>query len=318
MWFKNLHLYRWHDAPDIDLDALEDALIEHAYRPLGGSEARRLGWCPPAGRQGVRHVHEVQGHRLLATLRQERLLPAGVVREEVESRAADREAAEGRPLPRKEKQALKEQVYEEFLPRAFVRSQRVELWWDTRRSLIGINTSSRKRAEEMLDLLRQTLGSLKVTPLATQTLPIRAMTTWLTDIDARPPMLTLGDQVELKAKGDDGVLRARQVDLDSDEIQNVLAGGREATKLAIHLEGHLSLTLHDDLALKGLRFDDKLLDEASQADDGGDAILRLETDFVLMAQALATTVEQLIDWLGGESQAAASPLSSDAMASDAP
>lgn len=303
MWFKNLHIYRLHDAPELTLDTLEDALVEHAYRPLGGSEARRLGWCPPAGRQGVRHVHDIQGHRLLAALRQERLLPAGVVREEVEARAAEREAAEGRPLPRREKQALKEQVYEEFLPRAFVRSQRVELWWDTRHALIGINAGSRKRAEEILDLLRQTLGSLKVTPLATQTLPMRAMTEWLTDATARPNALVIGDQVELKAKGDDGVLRARQVDLDSDEIQNVLAGGRQASKLAVQLEGQLSLVLHDDLALKSLRFDDAVLDEASQTDDGDDPVLRLETDFVLMAQALSQAITQLVDWLGGEAQA---------------
>ncbi|EPC03463.1 hypothetical protein L861_18160 [Litchfieldella anticariensis FP35 = DSM 16096] len=305
MWFKNLHLYRLHDAPAITLEALEEALSEQAYRPLGGSEARRLGWCPPAGRHGERHVHEIQGHRLLSALRQERLLPAGVVREEVEARAADREVAEGRPLPRKEKQALKEQVYEEFLPRAFVRSQRIELWWDTRQSMIGVNASSRKRAEEILDLLRQTLGSLKVTPLSSRTTPIRAMTTWLTDTASRPPMLMLGDQVELKAQGDDGVLRARQVDLDGDEIQTVLAGGRQATRLAMELEGQLSLVLHDDLALKSLRFADALIDEASQTDDGDDAVLRLETDFVLMAQTLSAVIEQLIDWLGGEAQATA-------------
>ncbi|GGX90269.1 recombination-associated protein RdgC [Litchfieldella qijiaojingensis] len=304
MWFKNLHLYRLHETPDIALEALEEALGDQAHRPLGGSEARRLGWCAPAGRHGNRHVHEVQGQRLLTALRQERLLPAGVVREEVETRAADREVAEGRPLPRKEKQALKEQVYEEFLPRAFVRSQRIELWWDTRRALIGVNASSRKRAEEILDLLRQTLGSLKVTPLATRTTPIRAMTTWLNDTATRPPMLMLGDQVELKAQGDDGVLRARQVDLDSDEIQTVLAGGRQATKLAMELEGQLSLVLHDDLALKSLRFADALLDEASQTDDGDDAVLRLETDFALMTQTLSAVIEQLIEWLGGEAQAA--------------
>ncbi|MBD3897830.1 recombination-associated protein RdgC [Halomonas sp. ML-15] len=300
MWFKHLHLYRLHEAPSIPGDALEDALAEQAFRPLGGSEATRLGWRPPGGRRSTQYMHELQGHRLLSALRQERLLPASVVREEVEERVADREAAEGQPVSRKDKQAIKEQVYEELLPRAFVRSQKVDLWWDTRGGLIGINASSRKRAEEILDLLRQTLGSLKVTPLASQTLPVRAMTEWLNDADSRPEGLLLGDQVELKAQGDDGVLRARQVDLDSEEIHTLLAGGRQATRLALEIEGRLSLVLHDDLALKSLRFSDALIDEASNSDDGDDAILRMETDFVLMAQALAAASEQLLDWLGGE------------------
>lgn len=304
MWFKHLHLYRLHDAPELDAASLETALGEQAFRPLGGSEARRLGWSAPAGRAGTQLLHELQGQRLMTALRQERILPASVVREEVEERSEAIEASEGRKLPRKEKLAIKEQVYEELLPRAFVRSQKVDLWWDSRRQLIAINASSRTRAEELLDLLRETLGSLKVTPLASQTLPMRAMTTWLGDPAARPADLVLGDQVELKAKGDDGVLRARQVDLDSDEIQQLLESGRQASKLALSIEGRLSFVLHDDLAIKSLRFDDALIDEASQTDDGDDALVRLETDFILMTQALAESIERLIEWLGGEAGSA--------------
>ncbi len=183
-----------------------------------------------------------------------------------------------------------------------VRSQKIDLWWDTKRQLIGVNASSRTRAEDVLDLLRETLGSLKATPLSSQTLPIRAMTTWLGDPSSRPSDLQLGDQVELKAKGDDGVLRARQVDLDSDEIQQLLESGRQASKLAISLEGRLSFVLHDDLALKSLRFGDALIEEADHADDGDDALARLETDFILMAQALSDDVTRLLEWLGGETQ----------------
>lgn len=309
MWFKHLHLYRLHDAPQLDTDTLESALDEQIFRPLGGSEPRRLGWCAPAGRASDQLLHELQGQRLLTALRQERLLPAAVVREELEERTDAIERAESRKLSRKEKLELKEQVYEELLPRAFVRSQKVDLWWDTSRSLIAINTGSRKRAEEILDLLRETLGSLKVTPLATQTLPMRAMTTWLGDPGSRPEDMVLGDQVELKAKGDEGVLRARQVDLDSEEIQQLLESERQASKLALGIEGRLSFVLHDDLAVKSLRFDDALIDEASQADDGDDALVRLETDFLLMTQALGESIERLVDWLGGEttSQAAFQP-----------
>nr|WP_298248666.1 recombination-associated protein RdgC [uncultured Halomonas sp.] len=300
MWFKHLHLYRLHDAPELDAATLEEALAEQAARPLGGQDPRRLGWTFPGGRADTARLHELQGQRLLSALRQERLLPASVVKEEVDERAADVEAREGRKLRRQEKITLKEQVVEELLPRAFVRSQKIDLWWDTRRRLIGINASSRSRAEELLDLLRETLGTLKVTPLATQVMPMRAMTQWLVDPASRPADLVMGDQVELKAKGDDGVLRARQVDLDSDEIQQLLESGRQASKLAVEVEGRLSFVLHDDLALKSLRFGDALIDEANASDDGDDALLRLDTDFVLMAQALGENTERLIAWLGGE------------------
>ena len=303
MWFKSLHLYRLHDGPDADAAILESFLAKQAHRPLGGSEARRIGWCPPAGRAGTLLCHELQGHRLLTAIRQERILPAAVVKEELEERVETQETAEGRKLRRQEKLTLKEQIYEELLPRAFVRSQKVDLWWDTRRGLIGINTSSRKRAEEVLDLLRETLGSLRVTPLATNTLPMRAMTHWMIDPSNRPADLIIGDQAELKAKGDDGVIRARQVDLDSDEMFKHLEGGRMVSKLALGIESRLSFVLHDDLAIKSIKFDDAVIEEAAQTDDGDDALVRLENDFLLMAQTLGASIDRLVEWLGGEAQA---------------
>lgn len=307
MWFKNMVIYRLHAQPQLDAGTLEEALTEHAARSLAGQDPKRMGWTSPGGRRSQQLCHELQGHRLLTALRQERLLPAGVVKEEVEERALEIEEREGRKLRRQERVVIKEQVYEEFLPRAFVRSQRIDLWWDTRRQLIAINASSRKRAEEVLDLLRETLGSLKVTPLATQDLPIRAMTRWLSEPNTRPAWLALGDSAQVASKGDDAKFTARQADLDGDEIRAILESGRMATKVAIGIEGKMSFVLQDDLSIKQVRFADALIDEASSADDGDDAIIRLETDFVLMAGALAECVELMLEALGGEAQVAAEP-----------
>ena len=304
MWFKNLHVYRLHAEQAAGIEQLAEQMACYAAKPLGSADARRRGWAAPAGRLGIGQlVHEIQGHRLLSALRQERLLPASVIKEEVEEQVAEIEARECRKVTRKEKTAIKEQVTEELMPRAFVRSQKIDLWWDTGRQLIGVNASSRARAEDVLDLLRETLGSLKATPMSSQTLPIRAMTTWLGDPASRPADLQLGDTVELKAKGDDGVVRGRQVDLDSDEMQQLLESGRQASKLALSIEGQLSFVLHDDLALKSLRFGDALIEEADHADDGDDALARLETDFVIMAGSLRGSVARIMEWLGGDSYA---------------
>ncbi|WP_277810641.1 recombination-associated protein RdgC [Chromohalobacter canadensis] len=307
MWFKNIHLYRLHGdaaAAGIALETLEAALAEHTHRPVSSSEARRLGWYPPAGRHGQQLVHEIQGHRLLTLLRQERLLPASVIREEVEERAAEREAAEGHPLPRRDRQAIKEQVIKEFLPRAFTRTQRIDVWWDTERALIAVNAASRTRAEDVLDLLRQSLGSLQVTPLAVRQLPSRTMTDWVQHPESRPSWLRIGEKAVLEDPGDDGKWSASGVDIDADDTQSVLESGRQVTRLQIEIDERVTAMLHDDLTLKSLRFADALLDEASQVEDD-DPIMRLEGDFVLMAGALRECIEQLIDGLGGEADPAA-------------
>lgn len=300
MWFKNLHLYRLPAGGNIAAEALSEAMSNHAACDLGSHEAKRLGWVPPAGRKSDVLIHAIQGQFLLTMQRQERMLPSSVVKEEVEERAAEWETQACRPLYRAEKQELKEQVYEELLPQAFIRRQRVDVWWDMPAGMIAVNTSSRKRAEEALDLLRETLGSLKVVPVATQSLPMRVMTQWLQDPEARPSWLEVGDSVKLAAKGDDGRVTAKNVDLDTDDMQQLLACGRQASQLSIAIDERVSLTLTDDLTLKGLRFSDALIDEASETDDDGDAILRLETDFSLMAAALQDVIKLLLTGLGGE------------------
>lgn len=306
MWFKTAVLYRVHDQQNISATELEDALHLHSNKPLGSSEARRISWTPPAGRKSQTLLHETQGQRLITALRQERLLPGSVVNEEVDERAAEIEMREGRKLRRQERQEIKEQVYEELLPRAFIRSKKTDIWWDTRRQMICVNTSSQKSAEEVLDLLRETLGSLKVTPLATQEMPIRVMTQWLSDPESRPSWLVLGDQAQLKSHGDDANFTARQADLEGDEVRTMLEAGRQATKVAITLDGQASLVIQDDFSLKSIRFDDALLEEAGNTEDDGDQVVRLETDFSLMAGSLADIIEQLIEAFGGEAVASSS------------
>ncbi|RKR02475.1 recombination associated protein RdgC [Kushneria sinocarnis] len=304
MWFKHLHLYRLHEDSTWSFDALQDALAAHAFAPVTSHQARAHGWTTPAGRQSEQLLHEVSGHRLLTLMRQERLLPPAVIRETLEERVAEQEAAQGYPPGRREKQALKERIIEELLPQAFTRSSRTDLWWDTRRGLIGINASSARRAEQTLDALRQSLGSLKVAPLAVATPPGRTMTGWLSDPAARPEGLLLGDQIELRSRADDdGVLRARSIDPDGEEIRTALEVGRQVSRLSLALEGQLSLTLQEDLALKSLRFDDAVIDEANDSSDSDNPVMSMETEFVLMAQVLSNAVEQLIRWLGGEAEA---------------
>jgi recombination associated protein RdgC len=303
MWFKNLHLFRVHDQQLLSIEQMAVILDEHRAKPLGNSDARRLGWTAPAGRLGDGQlIHEAQSHRLLSALRQERLLPSSVIAEEVSNQVAEIEANECRKVTKKEKSVLKEQVIEELLPQAFVRSQKIDVWWDVERQLIGINTSSRSRAEDVLDLLRYTLGSLKVTPLATRDLPTRVMTHWLQHGGDRPAQLTLGDSTVLQSKGDDSVLRGRRVDLDSDDMQQLLDNGRQAMQLGIMIDGQLSCTLRDDLSITALRFADAVIEEADAADDGDDPVARLEADFTIMAACLRASIDQLIEWMGGEAE----------------
>lgn len=302
MFFKNANAYQLHDAPDLSAESLNEMLTADAAQPLGNADARRHGWTPPASRTSELFMHEIQGHRLFSMLKQERLLPGSVVKDAVAEKVDELEASEGRFLTRKEKTAIKEQVTEHLLPQAFVKTTKVFAWWDIKRQRITVNSPSRSVCEDLLDLLRETLGSLKVTPVSTQTLPVRAMTDWLSDAPSRHANLQLGDVITLKAKGDDGVWKGRQIDPDSDEIQQMLETGRQATELAMTINENVSFVMTDGLTLKSLHFGDKIIEEADLTDYDDDANARLEGDFYLMANALAEAIDSLIAMMGGQQE----------------
>lgn len=302
MFFKNALVYVLHG--DHDLPTQEQLEVVYA-RDITSSEAVRCGWTVPFGIDSKLLSRTVSAggrtHMLLAMRRQERKVPKAVVQREAAKRVAEREAAEERVLPRVERREIKEQVYEELLPRAFVNESRAHAWIDLGRQRIVVDSTSRKRAEELLDLLRQTMGSLKVTPLATQALPMLTMTEWLKEEVGFPVGISGGDHVVLEAKGDDGAITGRKVDLSADDIQASLAAGRLARRLGISMEGMLSCVLHDDLAMKQIRFADELQDEAA-ASDAEDALERLDTDFILMVGALSKAIDELVEVFGGLAQ----------------
>lgn len=307
--FSNAVLYRAHSsfpsAEDLGL-----LLEKQAFRPCSPQEAKRVGWSPVCGDQ---LVHAVMGQFLmLCCRRQERLLPPAAVKEEVEERAAAQERETGVALRKREKQLLKEQVYDELLPNAPRRTKQLWVVIDTRRQWVLVDSGSRKKAEEALDLLRLTLGSLKVTPLATRTRASEVMTAWLSEPSDRAEGWELGEACQLiAAAGDEGVIRAAQVDLDCDEIKHHLESGRVCASLALTKADQLSLTLQDDLSLKKLAFDSALLETTAGADDKA---AQFDADAHVQVPLLFEVIEQLVAILGGEALPGASePASEDAV-----
>ncbi|CDG56189.1 Recombination associated protein (modular protein) [Halomonas sp. A3H3] len=293
--FDNALIYRAHSHFP-GADQLAQLCQKQLFRACAATEAKRVGWSTVCGDQ---MVHSVNSQFLVLRFsRQERLLPAAAVKEEVEERAAAREKASGSPLRRAEKQILKEEVYEELLPRALKRTGHFLVAIDTQRGWILVDAASRKKAEEALDLLRLSTGSLKVTPLATRDRATDLMTRWLANPAERAEGWELGEACQLESpSGDEGVIKATEVDLESDEIQQHLEGGRICSALAVARTDQLALVLQDDLALKKIKFDEALIEGADPSDDDASAF---DTEAHLHIPALAAVIEELIGLLGGE------------------
>lgn len=288
--FKNARLFRLDSPFNPNAAELEAQLATRRFRPCGPVETATMGWSPPLGEDSAALVHGVGGCLLLCARKQERLLPSAAVAEAVDERVAEIESNESREIGRAERRRLKEQVVTEMLPRAFTRSRRTLFYIDTESGWLVVDAASEKQAEDVVSLLRETLGSLPAKPPAPARGPASILTNWLLE-DSAPADFVAEDACELRdvqEKG--GVIRCSGQDLASDEILNHLRAGKQAVKLALNWDERLSFVLTDDLSLKRLRVEDALLDDV---EDGDDPKARLDAEFAIMALQLRELIVRL-------------------------
>jgi recombination associated protein RdgC len=300
MWFKNLALLRFTESFGLNATELEERLEQRRFRHCGSLEPVSAGWCAPLGKDTFPLVHGTGGFLMVCLQKEEKILPASVVNEIVAERVGEIEEAQGRPVRKKERDGIRDEVLQDLLPRAFSHSRRTYGYIDPKGGWLVVDSASARKTEEFASVLRQVLGSLPVVPLATRERPGAVMTQWLME-DGPPPGVTLESECELRSPEEDGgIVRCRRHDLSVPEIQNHLEAGKEVIKLAFTWNDRLSLVLDEALSVKRLRFLDLVQEEAADT-EADDPAARFDADFAVMSLELAAFLPQLAEMFGGES-----------------
>lgn len=302
MWFKNLRVYRLTKPFELSAEQLDEALDSKPFQPCGKQDLASFGWVPPLGRHGKMLVHSTNGYMMICAKRQEKILPGAVVNEQLEEKLLAISQQEGRNISRAEKQQIKEELIFSLLPRALTRSQLQFAYIAPQENWIVVNTGSAKRAEELLGALRDAVGSLPVIPFATRQIPTQTMTHWLNSGEI-PQGFVLGGECELEAPKDDGrVIRCKKQDLTAEEMLNHLKTQMLVRKLAITWEDAIECVLDQDLAVKRLKFTERILDQAGekQPDTAAEAF---DVDFAIMTMELSRFLPALQEAFGGPADA---------------
>lgn len=298
MWFKNARVYRLSAPLSTDLAVWEAALAEFKFSPLTAQELVRSGFSFPLHQSIKHYCHALDALLFFAVKRQEKILPAAVINEEMQPRLDTLEQEKGRPLSRKEKQALKEELQLSLLPRAFSRSSLTQGYYDAQNQWLVINTSSASKAEDILALLRKALGSLPALPWLDNHKLNTNLQLWLQN-KVLPQGFELGNDAELKAPDEEGAkVKFSNHLLSADDVQSHLQD-KLVTSISLQRNDSLSLQITDDGALKRLKFHDLL---TGQNDELGweDLPARLDADLLLMASALNQTLLSISQQLAAE------------------
>ena len=296
MWFKNLTVYRLPVDWSWSAANLEDALARRPLQPCSPLEMRSMGWVPPATTD--RLLHTLGDHHLLALGVDQKLLPASIVRQEAERRARIQAATQGFPMGRRQMRALKMQVLEELRARALTRRRMTRAWIDPRGGWLVVDSASDRRAEELVETLRDTLGSLAVQKVDTERSPSACMAAWLMQSDAAGTF-SIEQDLELQSgEPAKSIVRYRRHPLDGKEVRAYVAGGKRPTQLGLTWNGRISFVLTEKLQIKRIEF----LEVAPESADGEeiDPAEQFDLDFAVMAGELAKLLTELIRELDGK------------------
>ncbi|RPI47903.1 MAG: recombination-associated protein RdgC [Betaproteobacteria bacterium] len=296
MWFRNLIVYRITAPWRIEAAAFEASLARNALQPCGSLSMESRGWVCP--RDGEDLLYTLQRQWLIALGADEKLLPATVIRQVAEERAAALEKRQAHPVGRKQMRDLRIQVTDELLPRALTRRRRTRAWIDTANNWLAIDVAAAPKADEFIEVLRRTHDGL---PTIVRLEPKRSagvmMTHWVETGEA-PDGFTIDRDLELQsADGSKAIVRYSNHSLDGRDIQSHIRAGKTATRLGMTWHDRISFVLTDQMQIKRLDFLDVLRTEpGGEADDPDE---QFEVDFALMTGELSKCLADLAKALGG-------------------
>lgn len=296
MWFKQLTIYPLDKENLPALETLADKLTQAEFKPCMGLDWDSIGFASPVS-FSPEMVFPAQNTLRIALKKEEKVLPAAVVRDILEEKISEIREAEGRNVGRKEKMELKETITDDLLPRAFTKSSKTEALIDTQRGLLLINQANTNRAEMLLTKLRDALGGLEARLPRTLQSPGSLMTEWLLN-GAAAGHFELDSDCELKGLGDAApVVRISHQDLTAEEVVNLVKNGKVVTQLGLSWQDRVRFVLTQDFTLKRIQFLDVIQEEA--AGQGDDIQSITFASQILMAEALGDLLAELVHHLGG-------------------
>lgn len=300
MWFKNLRVYKLKEDITIDQTQVETSLNSFAFAHCTSMETESQGFVPPLGEKATNLLHVSDDQYLFCARFEKKLLPSSVIKDELLEKVEEFTNEKGRAPKGKEKSELKDAVMLHLLPLAFATHSEVYIWIDKTNGLVMVNTSSAKKAETVISLLRKALGSLPVTPLNVNESVSISITKWLLN-NSVPSKFELGEKITMySTRNEKKVVNAKSDNLMEDEIIQHLKQDKIVSKIALSFDGVMSFVIDEELSIKSIKLDDDFIHgENDDQSEEQDELTRNSTDFFIQLNLFSRLIPYITEQFGG-------------------
>lgn len=297
MSIKNLRFYTV-DTGDInDIlkndTAIEEKLNEVAFRPCAKDELSSVGFVPVF--DGTDALHFSCGDNYLFKVAEEaKILPSSTVKREVKNVILVKENELKRTLKKSEKDAIKAAVANKLLSQALTSYKEFLIWLNPKEKIVGVATTSAKKAEGAIALLRAAFTTFPAQLLSPQTMPELVMTEWLKNPLTLTEIFQFGNDTTLKSTDEDGAtIKASKEDLTSEEI-SIHLESKVVKEISLHYDNVADIKLTSDLVIKSFKPVDLYL-EKTLPEKSDNPVADAQALLIIEADILSSLCSKLLE-----------------------
>ncbi|MDX1900647.1 MAG: recombination-associated protein RdgC [Gammaproteobacteria bacterium] len=292
MKFRQIQLFQLNERISFSPTELANQLTQFAFEPCLPSMSTSVGWVSPHTDEEDAPLFRAINDRVMLCLQiEEKILPAGVIRQHLYEKIRKLEIAEARKIRLKEKNSLKDEIIMTLLPRAFSRLHRIYCYIDLRKQWLVVGSTHSKHTEQLIHLFQKSLAK-NVASVKIEGLPSR-MTHWLKSQDY-PAILAIEKSCLLQDPDQQArTIRCQQQDLNAEAIQALLKTGCQLKQLRLSWQDQVHFTLSDPFMLQGVQFQEEVITRLREMDPET-AEQQFDADFFITSELMTQLLAELL------------------------
>jgi recombination associated protein RdgC len=297
IWFKQTKVFHYQAQEPFTAELFEEKLREFQLQPCPVMSLFSHGWVSPFGQESEVLAHMTGDYALLAFGRQQRLLPASIIRQELDEKIKSIQVKQQRHVYAKEKASLREEIQAKLLPNAFCHHLDHKLFFDFKNQWLFISSTNTSTCEDIIKALKESLN-VQIMPISVKEHCSKTMTQWLLD-NRWPKNFAIEMDCDLldpdNAKSQ---IRFVQQNLASADFLTHIQHGAKVKRLTLSWQERLRFTLDESFTFSRIQFLD-ILESQRQDADADNPMMVLDVDFSIMALSFSAWMEDLLAVFGG-------------------